>query len=168
MTAVAGAVAVNVLNASYQPLGATQLKRAMALVLRGDAVVEEADPLRTVRHAGGSFPWPLVIRLLRYVKVPVMYGDALWSKSGVLKRDGHRCGYCDKKADTVDHILPQSRGGKNTWENTVAACQPCNARKADHLLENTGMVLLITPSIPKRIYISAGKTHKKKVKNHNK
>lgn len=164
-TMTAGAVVVSVLNATYQPLGATKLKRAMALVLSGQAVIEEADPARTLRHAGGEFPWPLIIRLLRYVKAPVQYGDAIWSKSGVLKRDGHICVYCDGKANTIDHILPQSRGGKNEWLNTAAACQPCNARKANRTPDEAGMPLLFTPSIPQRIYISAGKPKRpKKIK----
>lgn len=163
MTAVtAGMVSVTVLNATYQPLGATKLKRAMALVLSGQAVIEEADPARMLRHAGGEFPWPLIIRLLRYVKAPVQYGDAIWSKSGVLKRDGHICIFCDKKATTVDHLLPVSRGGKNEWLNTAAACQPCNAKKGNRTPQEAGMELLFTPTVPQRIYISAGKKRQPK------
>ena len=52
-----------------------------------------------------------------------------WSRPGVLARDGHRCGYCGGPASTVDHILPRSRGGRNTWTNTIAACDGCNQRK---------------------------------------
>jgi len=146
---------VSVLNATYQPLGATKMGRAMALVLRGEAVVEEEDPLRLIHHKGGSFPWPLVIRMLRYIKVPVRYGEQIWSKSGVLKRDGYTCGYCGKHGDTIDHILPRSKGGKDTWLNTVACCSPCNLKKSDRLLEDTGMTLHITPTAPTRVYISA-------------
>lgn len=154
----AAAVAVNVLNTTYQPLGVTRLKRAMALVLRGDAVIEEADPEREIRHANGTFPWPLVIRLLKYVKLPVRYDDAIWSKAGVLRRDGYRCAYNTKHdATTVDHILPVSRGGKNTWDNTVAACQPCNAKKDNKTPKEAGMALLIKPHTPQRLYLSSTK-----------
>jgi hypothetical protein len=52
-----------------------------------------------------------------------------WSRPGVLARDGHRCGYCGGPASTVDYILPRSRGGRNTWTNTIAACDGCNQRK---------------------------------------
>lgn len=150
----AATVVVNVLNATYQPLGATKLKRAMALVLRGDAVIEEADENRVLRHAGGTFPWPLVVRLLRYIKVPVQYGDATWAKSGVLKRDGYQCVYCGNKATTVDHILPKSKGGRDTWMNTAAACLECNFHKADRTPKEAGMVLHIEPYVPQRIFLS--------------
>lgn len=151
-------ISVSVLNASYEPLGNTRLPRAMALVLRGDAVIEEADPERQVHHKNGSHPWPLIIRLLRYIKVPMRYAEAAWTKAGVLKRDGHRCGYCTKRAGTtVDHILPQSRGGGNTWENTIACCQPCNSKKDDLTPEEARMPLLFTPTVPMRVYISSKK-----------
>jgi len=155
------AVSVNVLNASYEPLGATKLGRALALVLRGDAVVEEADPERLVRHKNGHFPWPLVIRLLHYVKVPLRYGAQPWSKAGVLKRDGHRCGYCGKPADTVDHIHPQSKGGGNTWENTVACCFKCNQIKGDKSIKDARLVLNITPTVPTRVYVASTKPHRR-------
>jgi 5-methylcytosine-specific restriction endonuclease McrA len=148
-------VQVGVLNATYQPLGPTKLDRAIALILRGKAVVEEADPARTLRHKDGKMPWPLVIRLLQYVKVPVRYGEQIWSKAGVLKRDGHRCAYCGKHGDTIDHILPRSRGGRDEWLNTVACCSPCNLKKSNRYLEDTGMVLLVTPTAPTRVFISA-------------
>lgn len=157
MTATAATVQVSVLNASYLPLGATKLARAITLVLRGDAVIEESDPLRTVRHKEGEFPWPLVIRMLRYIKVPIRYGEQAWSKQGVLRRDGFTCAYCGKPGHTVDHILPQSKGGKDEWLNTVACCKKCNSVKADFLLEDTRLILRITPTVPTRVYISAKK-----------
>ncbi|WP_328418349.1 MULTISPECIES: HNH endonuclease [unclassified Micromonospora] len=44
----------------------------------------------------------------------------------MLRRDGHHCGYRLAPATTVDHIQPRSRGGRNTWKNTVSACYSCN------------------------------------------
>jgi hypothetical protein len=143
---------VAVLNASYEELGSTHLGRALALVMRGDAVIDESDPDRIVRHASGSFPWPLVIRLLRFVKVKFRVGEQHWSLQGVRKRDNFTCGYCGKSATTVDHILPQSRGGRDTWMNTVAACQTCNGRKANQTPAEAGMTLWITPYAPTRIF----------------
>ena len=59
----------------------------------------------------GPYPWPLVLRLIRYVKTTFLYARTpAWSKRGVLRRDIHRCAYCDGTADTVDHLLPQSGG----------------------------------------------------------
>ena len=52
------------------------------------------------------------------------------------------------RANTVDHVLPQSRGGGSTWENTVLACGPCNNRKRDRTPDEAGMRLLIEPRVP--------------------
>lgn len=163
MTAIALAhTSVNVLNASYQPLAATTLARAISLVDRGDAVVEEADPHRVLRHEKGYRLWPLVIRLLRMVRVPVRVGESKWSKSGVLRRDGYLCAYCGDEANTVDHILPVSQGGESVWYNTISACQPCNARKGARTPEEAGMVLIYEPLVPTRVYFRSERPRKKK------
>jgi 5-methylcytosine-specific restriction endonuclease McrA len=140
-------------------LSRTHLSRAIALIMKGDAVVEEADPDIRLRHRTGEMPLPRVIRLLRYVKVPIKYGPKVWTKAGVLERDEWKCAYCKKRGKnivtTVDHVLPQSRGGRDTWENTVASCTGCNFKKADRTPEEANMTLLTQPWAPMRIFISA-------------
>lgn len=156
-------VYVNVINSTFVPVGATRLKRAMALVVSGRAVIHESDPNKVLRHERGTFPWPTVVRLLSYIKVPVVYGPAQWSKSGVLRRDGYLCSFCgDNNATSVDHIFPRSRGGRDTWENTCASCQPCNYKKADRTPEEAGMPLLITPIVPQRLYFQSENRRSKK------
>lgn len=164
MTAMTiSATSVSVLNATYERLGATRLSRALALVETGQAVIEEADPLRIINHKSGAFPWPLIIRLIKYVKVSLKYGPQIWTKQGVLKRDGYRCAYCSKKATTVDHVHPQSLGGKDEWENTVASCAPCNGKKANKLLsEIPSMTLHVTPTVPMAVSIFSDKPKKKR------
>ena len=94
----------------------------------------------------GPFPWPRVLRLVRYVKTAFQYARSpAWSKRGVLRRDGHRCGYCHGRAETVDHLLPQSRGGRNSWLNTVAACMRCNHLKANRTPGEAGSAGYETP-----------------------
>lgn len=56
----------------------------------------------------------------------------------ILKQDP--CAYCGGKNETVDHITPRSKGGRNTWDNVAPACYRCNQRKADRSL----LVFLIT------------------------
>jgi hypothetical protein len=152
------AMAVNVINATYEPLGQTRLSRAIALVMNGQAVVEEADPHIAIRHKHGELPLPKMIRLLHFVKVPIQYGPKGWSKAGVLERDEWKCAYCRKRGKnivtTVDHIMPQSRGGRDTWENAVACCTACNFKKANRTPEEANMTLTITPTVPMKIYIS--------------
>lgn len=136
-----------VLNASYEPLTTVSLKRAVVLVLQDKAVVEHAHPLRVVRATGMSVPVPRVIRLMRYVRVPFRQ-RAPWSRRGVLVRDQYVCAYCGRRASTVDHLVPKSRGGADTWLNTVAACAEDNQRKADRTPEQAGMKLHRRPFEP--------------------
>jgi 5-methylcytosine-specific restriction endonuclease McrA len=72
-----------------------------------------------------------------------------WTKHGLRRRDEGRCGYCRTFGDTVDHIVPRSRGGATTWENTVLACGPCNGRKRDRTPSEARMRLLLVPRVPR-------------------
>lgn len=138
-----------VLNASYEPLAVVSVRRAVVLVLTEKAVLEHADTERLIRSASRELPTPLVVRLLRFVRVPYRR-RVPWSRSGVLDRDHRRCGYCDAKAVSIDHIVPTSRGGAaRSWKNTVAACLDCNQRKADRTPAEAGMILRIEPFEPK-------------------
>ncbi|MER5495574.1 MULTISPECIES: HNH endonuclease [unclassified Streptomyces] len=136
-----------VLNASFEPLSTVTLHRAVVLVLQDKAVVEQTHPEMWLRAAAVELPAPRVIRLCRYVRVPFRR-RAPWSRRGVLVRDRHRCAYCGRRATTVDHLVPRSRGGSDSWLNTVAACAEDNHHKADRTPEQAGMSLLRQPFEP--------------------
>lgn len=133
------------LNASLEPLCVINVRRAVALVLSGKAVVLESDG-RVLRSQTLAVPLPQVLSLTRYVHVP--FRRVPPTRRTVLQRDGHRCAYCAAPADTIDHVHPRSRGGIHEWTNVVAACSRCNHRKADRLLSEIGWQLLITPTVP--------------------
>ncbi|MEU0550537.1 HNH endonuclease [Micromonospora sp. NPDC005979] len=137
--------AVLVINADLGPLHRVTVAHAIRMLCRRVAEIHEAEPDRHL----GVFPMPKVVRLVRYVVTRWRYtkGPA-WSKGGVLARDNRQCGYCSGPAATVDHILPRSRGGLNTWRNTVSACAPCNQRKGVRTPAEAGMVLRISPLVP--------------------
>ncbi len=146
--------AVLVLNASYEPLSRTKIQRAMAMVLNGTAVIEESVPGMWIRAGVRKFPWPKVLRLVKYVRVPFRYGPEAWSKQGVLRRDKNECVFCGKHADTVEHIMPTSRGGDpRCWLNTAAACSPCNGKKGDRTLKEARMKLLFEPYVPQKLHM---------------
>lgn len=152
---------VDVLNASFEPLSPTHLGRAMALVRDGKAEVIESDENRVIRALGITFSFPKVIRLLNYIKVPFTYAEEYFSREGVLRRDGYICAYCGKgpkngQKMTWDHILPRSRGGEDSWMNSVCACTKCNSKKADMTPEEARMPLLYQPTIPMRMYLRSG------------
>ncbi|WP_026208024.1 HNH endonuclease [Catelliglobosispora koreensis] len=137
--------AVLVLNADLGPLHRVSLRHAIRMLCRRVAVVHESEPHIRI----GVFPRPKVLRLVSYVVTCWRYtkGPA-WSRGGVLRRDGNRCAYCGGEAFTIDHILPSSRGGKNTWLNTVAACGGCNQRKGDRTPAEADMRLRFQPKAP--------------------
>lgn len=138
-----------VLNATYEPLGVVSSRRAVVLVLahKADAVHPSGERIRSERL---SVDVPSVIRLRTFVRVPYQRRAAI-SRRGVFLRDRGVCQYCGRKAESIDHILPRSRGGPHEWENVVAACRPCNTSKRDRLLEDTGMRLRSRPEAPRHL-----------------
>jgi 5-methylcytosine-specific restriction endonuclease McrA len=139
---------VLVLNASYEPLNVTTVRRAHVLVYKGKAeVIEELE--RPLHSATDTYPWPHVIRLVQYVKVPRAVQRKI-SRRALFARDGWRCVYCGDGHGrlTLDHVVPRSRGGESVWENVVTACAPCNHRKGDRTLEEARMELRTPPRAP--------------------
>jgi len=126
-----------VLNAGYEPLAVVSFKRALVLVLNEKATVLADIGGEVVRSARAEFDMPSVILLQRYVRIPNARKVPV-SRRGVLRRDSNRCGYCGKSANTIDHVLPKSRGGKDTWENLIACCLRCNNVKGDKTPQEMG------------------------------
>ena len=146
-----GSGQVLVLNASYEPLHHVSVQHAIKMIVREVAVVEEAYVLSTGMQAMfGRFQMPKVLRLVRYVKMQWKHrGGLICTKKAVRARDG-RCGYCGGAPETVDHIVPRSRGGLLTWENSIAACFGCNNKKANKTPAEARMPLLFEPLAPAR------------------
>jgi 5-methylcytosine-specific restriction endonuclease McrA len=135
-----------VLNASYEPLCVVSQHRAVVLVMKEKAEVVHLSE-RSLRSERATFAAPSVIRLVQFVKVPFRTRIPL-NRRAVFARDNHRCQYCTAAAENIDHVLPRARGGQHVWENVVASCRPCNARKGDQLLEHTAMTLRRRPQAP--------------------
>ena len=141
---------VLLLNASFEPLAVVTAKRAVVLMLSGKAECVQAALEGAAFHSENlTVPAPSVMRLSRYVRVPYRRAVPM-TRAGVLRRDLRRCAYCGRKADTIDHVVPRSRGGAHSWENCVAACRACNSKKADRLLEEIGWTLAKAPKPPNR------------------
>jgi 5-methylcytosine-specific restriction endonuclease McrA len=75
------------------------------------------------------------------------------SRKNILWRDKSQCQYCGvieaPKDMTIDHVIPRSRGGGNTWSNLVTCCKKCNQKKRDRTPEEASMSLLNKPIRPK-------------------
>ena len=137
---------VLVLNASYEAVTLCSARRAIVLVLKGAAVVEETSG-HVVRTAKIRIPVPSVVRLRVYRKMPRPRRSV--SRKGVILRDASVCQYCNRKFEsrdlTLDHVIPRSRGGESTWENLVASCLRCNNTKGDRTPQEAGMHLIRAP-----------------------
>lgn len=138
---------VLVLNVAYEAVNVVSAKRAMTLVMSGKALVEVPSK-HSIKTSRMTIQIPSVIRLLVYRRVP-RHNRAV-SRKSILMRDRYTCQYCRQpfmpKQLTLDHVIPRSRGGQNSWTNLVAACFKCNNLKQDRTPEEAGMFLAHKPA----------------------
>ncbi|MBI4339053.1 MAG: HNH endonuclease [Chloroflexi bacterium] len=139
---------VLVLNQNYEPINVCHVRRAVVLIDRGKAelLVNGNGEVRTPRLI---LPAPSVIRLVQMVRRPVL--QRRLSRRDVFIRDSYTCQYCGKTGHdlTLDHVIPRFRDGAHTWDNVVAACIPCNHRKAGRTPKEANMKLLREPRAPR-------------------
>lgn len=158
---------VLVLNRVFSPVQLTTVKRAFVLLYGGAAMAlddqgEEYDfdlwrelPVRNEDDAltivGGELRVPRVIHLHRYDRTPRV--TVRLTRRNLMFRDAHQCQYCGKQPPlrelNIDHVLPRSRGGADSWENLVTACRVCNLRKGWRTPEEANMRLARRPFRPK-------------------
>jgi 5-methylcytosine-specific restriction endonuclease McrA len=110
---------------------------------------EEDDWVRTVNS---EIQVPRVIRLLSYEKLPKQ--TVKFNRRNIFARDNNQCQYCGRKFPTaelsLDHVIPRSQGGSNTWENIVCACVSCNVRKGGRTPKQAHLSLVRKPERPRR------------------
>lgn len=125
---------VLVLNSSYEPINITNWKRAIVLLLKQKAMMLSKR----------------VIKLVTYIKLPFSRMKVTQpTRSMIYQRDDNKCQYCGStRGLTIDHVIPRSKGGGDTWENMVVACSACNTKKGNKYLEHTGMKLARQPKAP--------------------
>ncbi len=142
---------VLLLNQNYEPLTVCSARRAVVLLFQGKAeMLAPADGLR-IHTVSTSYSLPSVVRLWKYRKVP--FKRIMLTRKNIMMRDNNRCQYCGttKGPMSVDHIIPKTMGGKDTWHNLVCACSRCNNKKGNRTPEQAGMKLLRKPTRPSYI-----------------
>jgi 5-methylcytosine-specific restriction endonuclease McrA len=158
---------VLLVNRLFQPVQITTARRAILLLFGGAALaIDEAGELHEfsgwrrlpVRDdddvlpiVGGALRVPRVLHLRRYER---MRRPAIrLTRRNLMLRDGHQCQYCARRPPVrdlnIDHVVPRSRGGPNSWENLVTACRPCNLRKGRRTPDEAGMRLIRAPVVPR-------------------
>jgi 5-methylcytosine-specific restriction endonuclease McrA len=117
--------------------------------------IRDAD--QSVRTARGAIRVPTVIVAVNFAKVPKKRPKL--SARNIRERDGNRCQYTGRllhpDEGSLDHVVPRSRGGPDTWENLVWSAKEVNQRKADRLPHEAGLRLLNVPRAPKELPVTA-------------
>ena len=138
------------LDISYRPIEIVDAIEALVLCLIGKAQAIE-NYASEIKSVNKSFKLPAVIVLNRFVKFQFKIVSV--HRRQIIARDNNQCQYCAKVflSDklTLDHIVPKSKGGKNTWDNLVAACKKCNQKKGNRTPEQANMKLICKPVKPK-------------------
>ncbi len=138
-----------ILNMDSSILSIISWQKGMVLALKGVVQPLEYwdDPIRSGN--GDLYQVPKIVMVKKYVKHQRHW---LPTKRIIFLRDSYTCQYCginDPSEMTLDHVLPRSRRGKDTWENLVCACYTCNCKKSNRTPEEAGMALLNEPMDPK-------------------
>lgn len=142
---------VLLLNNDFSPLSITTEVRGFNLVFKGRAEIIEWDVDNPIITSIGEFKRPIVIRLTEYIKIP--FRTIHLSRNNILKRDLFKCIYCGSKNElTIDHVIPKSRGGNNSWENLVTCCYRCNKYKGQKTPEEVNFVMEHKPVKPNYNY----------------
>ena len=158
---------VLLLNRHFYPVSITTARRAVVLLFGGAALALDEDgethdfdrwrdlPVRRdddgIPLVHGSLRVPRVLHLLRYDRAPRIV--VRLTRRNLMLRDDHQCQYCGRKPHhrdlNLDHVLPRSRGGGESWENLVVSCRQCNLRKGRRTPDEAGMRLLRSPIKPR-------------------
>ena len=138
------------LDSAYRPIEVIDAIEALVMCIVGKALAVETYE-KKISSPSVSFELPAVIVLKTVVKFRLT--TVACNRSNIIWRDHNQCQYCanhfpDDKL-TMDHVIPKSRGGKNTWQNLVAACKKCNQKKGSRTVKESGMIPLRKPFKPK-------------------
>jgi 5-methylcytosine-specific restriction endonuclease McrA len=164
---------VLVLNKSWIAINVASARRALALLYQGharvvhpeDYTIHSFDQWCTYsrKEALKNSDVPMVrtptqsIVLPEVILLTVFNGfirhEIRFSRTNIFTRDKHQCQYCgaqpEKSQLTLDHVVPRSRGGGDSWENIVLACARCNVKKSNRTPEEANMHLLKQPTAPR-------------------
>ena len=125
---------VLVLNQDFNPINIANAKKAIKLLVKKKA----------------EFISEKVIRLVQYIFIPVnRLRNTKPTRRAIHERDGYKCVYCGSTRQlTIDHLIPSSRGGDNSWKNLVSCCSQCNTKKGNRTPEEAKMKMRVTPYQP--------------------
>jgi 5-methylcytosine-specific restriction endonuclease McrA len=127
-----------VVDSSFMARSIISSERAFVISYKGNAevITEHPESFKLV-NPNLDIKKPSIIRVFKYVKQE--YQKVPLNRQNIFKRDNFECVYCGSDKNlTLDHVIPKSKGGPDSWENLVTACKGCNGEKADLTLEEYG------------------------------
>lgn len=155
---------VLLLDSTFYPIRIINWQKAMSLFFGGRAQIVEHHESKIINSPNQSFKFPKVIRLVSKFKHS---SYVKFSRDHIFHRDNFKCQYCGthfmKSELTLDHVYPKSRGGDTSWKNIVAACKPCNNKKADKTPCEAKMPLLSRPREPSSFSMILKKIKREKI-----
>ena len=129
-----------VIDTSYVARSIVSVERGFVISFKGNAdIISEYDESFKLVNPYLDIKKPSVIKVHSYINVP--FHKVALTRDNVFRRDDFTCVYCgdrNRGTLTLDHVIPQSKGGGNDWDNLVTACRSCNLQKADLSLEKFG------------------------------
>ena len=138
---------VVLMNASCEIINVIDWFRAVKLIMNGKAIKSyNCSTLYEITTTSGIYRLPNSITLIKYIRIP--YRKVSLTRQNIFLRDNYTCQYCGErslKKMTLDHVLPRSRNGENTWEYLVTSCKKCNVRKSNRTPDEAKMFLLRKP-----------------------
>jgi len=153
---------VIVLTQNWQYWDEVDVGKVVKWFLKGKIRVVAADENEKIK-CSLEIKRPLVVQLLKFAGYKIKSDEVKWSKEAVFQRDKNICQFwhydemgkkfkytCTADERTLEHIIPVSRGGTNTFENTACACTRCNVVvKGNKTPEEAGLKLIRQPFVPR-------------------
>lgn len=137
------------LNSNYEVLSFITDRKAFKLIFK-DKVDILSSWDEKIKCGSINLDYPATIKLKNLIKRN--YYFIHFSRHAIVKRDNQTCQYCFKKLTagevTIDHVVPKSKGGNSSFTNCVVSCNPCNNKKSDLTLEQSGLKLTVKPTHP--------------------
>lgn len=146
------AVKTLLLNSNFQILAFINERRAIKLIVNDKVEILSNWQGRKICSSNGYMLHPATLRM-KY-QIHLQPTKLVFSRKLILRRDAYTCAYCCKKYAqanlTIDHVIPKSIGGENSFVNCVTACLLCNRKKGNRTPEQADMPLKIQPTVPNK------------------
>lgn len=138
-----------VLDSTGTPVDVVDWQKAILLILTNKAIIIYNYDNVEIHSAYETFQLPSILQLVSKCR---RKKQVQFSRKALFFRDNYCCAYCEQQKTskdlTFDHVIPICQGGKTTWQNIVAACMKCNAKKGGKTPEQARMPLKIIPHVP--------------------